>query len=83
MSKARQAHNEASSALSSKENELRREEEALSKLFDPAWYGAQGEWRKLDGTCLSKDTGEYTYSVCLFQGATQKSNKDGSSHNLG
>lgn len=43
-------------------NDVRREkekaEEELSRLFDPTWYGPQGEWKKLAGTCLEKDTGE-------------------------
>lgn len=81
--KARQAHNEAKNAFSSTERELQKEEEARDKLFDPKWYGKEGEWRKLDNTCLSKDTGEYTYSVCLFGSATQKSNRDGVANNLG
>ncbi|KAG9047908.1 hypothetical protein FS837_001237 [Tulasnella sp. UAMH 9824] len=82
-SSARQANNDAKNALSSAESRLRNEEGELSKLFDPRWYGSDGAWKKLENTCLSKDTGEYTYSVCLFKGATQKSNKDGSSNNLG
>ncbi|KAG8985108.1 hypothetical protein FRB90_004932 [Tulasnella sp. 427] len=82
-SSARQANRDAKNALSSTENKLRDEESELSKLFDPKWYGSDGAWKKLENTCLSKDTGEYTYSVCLFKGATQKSNKDGSSNNLG
>lgn len=82
-SSARQANNDAKNALSSAESKLRNEEGELSKLFDPKWYGSDGAWKKLENTCLSKDTGEYTYSVCLFKGATQKSNKDGSSNNLG
>ena len=65
------------------ESDLKRAEEDLEKLFDPKWYGKEGEWRKLKDTCLSKDTGEYTYSVCLFGGATQKSNRDGASNSLG
>ncbi|KAG8903804.1 hypothetical protein FRB99_002730 [Tulasnella sp. 403] len=82
-SRAREAHTQATSALSTKERELENEEEALSKLFDPKWYGKEGEWRRLHGTCLKKDGGEYTYEVCLFGQATQTSNKDRSSNNLG
>ncbi|KAG9030475.1 hypothetical protein FRB95_003925 [Tulasnella sp. JGI-2019a] len=82
-SAAREAHTQANSALSASERQLKTDEEARDKLFSPTWYGKDGEWRKLDGTCLSKDTGEYTYSVCLFGSATQKSNRDGAQNNLG
>ena len=66
---------------------LRKEKESaqkdLARLFDPEWFGAEGEWKKLDGQCFSKDTGEYTYEVCMFGEARQKPNKGGSSHSLG
>jgi hypothetical protein len=28
-------------------------------------FGKNGEWKKLEGTCLEKDTGEYVSSSCL------------------
>jgi protein kinase C substrate 80K-H len=37
---------------------LSDEKQASGKLTDPKWFGADGAWRKLDGNCLSKDTGE-------------------------
>ncbi|CAE6425304.1 unnamed protein product [Rhizoctonia solani] len=80
---ARNAHNSAANALRNSERELKENEEALTKLEDGGHFGKDGEWKKLDGTCLEKDTGEYTYSVCLFGSATQKSNRDHSSNNLG
>ncbi|KAL1924034.1 uncharacterized protein VTP21DRAFT_7069 [Calcarisporiella thermophila] len=46
-------------------------------------YGPEEEWAKLNGECLSFDSGEYTYSVCLFGSATQKSNRDYASTHLG
>jgi len=46
-------------------------------------YGREGEWKKLEGTCLEKDTGEYTYEVCLFDEARQKPNKGGTTFSLG
>ncbi|KAG1753222.1 glucosidase II beta subunit-like-domain-containing protein [Suillus lakei] len=52
-------------------------------LFDPDGFGSEGEWKKLDGMCLSKDTGEYTYEVCLFDEARQIPNSGGSSFSLG
>ncbi|KAH7344548.1 glucosidase II beta subunit-like-domain-containing protein [Rhizoctonia solani] len=80
---ARNAHNSAANALRNSERELKENEEALTKLESGGHFGKDGEWKKLDGTCLEKDTGEYTYSVCLFGSATQKSNRDHSSNNLG
>ncbi|CAE6532092.1 unnamed protein product [Rhizoctonia solani] len=80
---ARNAHNSAANALRNSERELKDSEEALTKLESGGHFGKEGEWKKLDGTCLEKDTGEYTYSVCLFGSATQKSNRDNASHNLG
>ncbi|KAG8955039.1 hypothetical protein FRC03_011300 [Tulasnella sp. 419] len=82
-SRARTAHNTAESALIETETKLNEDQKALDKLFAVEWYGKDGEWKKLDGTCLSKDTGEYTYSVCLFGSASQKSNKNGANMNLG
>ncbi|KAG9127283.1 hypothetical protein FRC07_015041 [Ceratobasidium sp. 392] len=81
--KARNAHNDASNKLRTAERELKENNEALEKLENGGHFGRDGEWKKLDGTCLEKDTGEYTYSICLFGAATQKSNRDHSSHNLG
>ncbi|CAE6424202.1 unnamed protein product [Rhizoctonia solani] len=81
--KARNAHNSAADALRKSERELKDSEDALAKLETGGHFGKDGEWKKLDGVCLEKDTGEYTYSVCLFGSATQKSNKDHGSHSLG
>ena len=33
-------------------------EKELSRLFDPEWYGPEGEWKKLSGTCIEKEAGE-------------------------
>ncbi|CAG8432966.1 11027_t:CDS:10 [Diversispora eburnea] len=46
-------------------------------------HGKQDEFAKLDGECFEYDSGEYTYSICMFGAATQKSNKDHSSTHLG
>ncbi|KAI9572397.1 glucosidase II beta subunit-like-domain-containing protein [Boletus coccyginus] len=82
--------NQARQALSDAEHSLKltREEEQtarddLSNLFDLDGFGPEGEWKKLDGVCLEKDTGDYTYEVCLFDEARQKPNKGGSTFSLG
>lgn len=77
-------------------NEIRKNTESLDKMN--SGYGPDAEWKKLDGTCIDKVHGEwvfhlfidksiadfsYTYELCFFGRATQKSNKDSSSNFLG
>lgn len=61
--------NRAQQALSDAEHSLKltREEGQnargdLSDLFDLTGFGPEGEWKKLDGLCLEKDTGEFVDS---------------------
>ncbi|THH10557.1 hypothetical protein EW146_g8342 [Bondarzewia mesenterica] len=82
-SRTREAYNDAEHSLSLTRKELEKAQGDLAKLFDPTWFGAEGEWKKLDGLCISKDTGDYTYEVCLFDEARQKPNKGGSTFSLG
>ncbi|KAH9843751.1 glucosidase II beta subunit-like-domain-containing protein [Rhodofomes roseus] len=82
-SAARKAYQDAENTLKSVKKDLDKAQNELERLFDPEWYGPEGEWKKLDGTCLTKDTGEYTYEVCLFGEAKQKPNKGGSFQSLG
>jgi protein kinase C substrate 80K-H len=55
---ARDRHNTALNQLRNTERKLADEEEAINKIFNPNWFGGDGAWKKLDGLCLSKDTGE-------------------------
>ena len=48
------AERELESLISDKE---KVEGEAL-EIFNVHGFGAEGEWKKLDGTCLEKDAGE-------------------------
>ncbi|KAH9938712.1 endoplasmic reticulum protein [Fomitopsis serialis] len=57
--------------------------DAENTLISPEWYGLEGEWKKLDGMCLTKDTGEWVPRFCLFGEAKQKPNKGGSFQSLG
>ncbi|KAL0575900.1 hypothetical protein V5O48_006073 [Marasmius crinis-equi] len=82
-SRARQALTDAENALKKAENAKKDAEEDLEDLFSVEGFGSEGEWKKLDGLCLEKDTGEYTYEVCLFGEAKQKPNKGGSNFSLG
>lgn len=55
----KQAHQQAETALRDTENSLDNERRALEKLSDEQYgFGPQGEWKKLDQTCISNDTGE-------------------------
>lgn len=82
-SRAQQALKDAEQSLGRMKQDKQKAQEELGRLFDPEWYGPEGEWKKLHGTCIEKDTGDYTYEVCFFEDAKQKPNKGGSSHSLG
>ncbi|KAG2345043.1 hypothetical protein BDR05DRAFT_931060 [Suillus weaverae] len=81
--RARVTLSDAEHSLKLTQDEQRTANEDLLDLFDPDGFGPEGEWKKLDGMCLSKDTGEYTYEVCLFDEARQIPNSGGSSFSLG
>ncbi|KAH7931410.1 hypothetical protein BV22DRAFT_1077425 [Leucogyrophana mollusca] len=81
--RARQALSDAEHSLKLARDEQKEAKENLDDLFDPEGFGPEGEWKKLDGLCLEKDTGDYTYEVCLFDEAYQKPNKGGSNFSLG
>ena len=62
--------NSARKALSDAEHSLRLARDEAQEaaqdsldLFDPEGFGVEGEWKKLDGLCISKDTGEYVLRV--------------------
>ena len=48
------AERELESLISDKE---KADSDALD-IFNVDGFGAEGEWKKLDGTCLTKDAGE-------------------------
>lgn len=56
--KAREKLNDAERNLGHAQEQLEKSREELANLFDPAGYGAEGEWKKLQNTCLTKDSGE-------------------------
>lgn len=47
------------------------------------YYGTDDIFRALKGTCVSKDSGEYTYELCWLDKTTQKSKKGGGNTGLG
>lgn len=77
VSKARSVYQSAEQALSNAGKKLESERALLEKDWGPDWA-----WKKLDGECIEKDTGEYVYELCWFKSAKQKS-KGGSSTNMG
>ncbi|KZO92144.1 hypothetical protein CALVIDRAFT_313397 [Calocera viscosa TUFC12733] len=79
--RARTAYSDAQRAAEDAENKLAADEDLLTKLA--GFYGPDGEWLKLKDTCIEKNTGEYTYSICFFGLATQRSNNGGGTHSLG
>jgi protein kinase C substrate 80K-H len=56
--KARERLNDAERTLNAAEEQLEKSRKELADLFDPAGYGPEGEWKKLQNTCLTKDSGE-------------------------
>ncbi|KAL7409765.1 glucosidase II beta subunit-like-domain-containing protein [Mrakia frigida] len=80
-SAARQSLNSATISLSDTQASLTSTQASLSDLATK--FGPKGEWKKLDGTCIEKNLGEYTYELCFFGAATQKGNKGGGNNSLG
>jgi len=82
VSQVRESLSDAETALREAEDKLKNAQRDLEDLFKPERFGQDGEWKKLEGACLEKDTGEYTYEVCLFGEARQRSTS-GSVQSLG
>ena len=59
----RQSLSNAETALREAEDKLKNAQRDLGDLFKPDRFGKDGEWKKLDGLCLEKDTGEYVLSA--------------------
>jgi len=70
VSEARSSHTNIESSLQSKNGELTEQREDLSKD-----YGPNDIFRALKDTCISTDSGEYTYELCFLKSTTQKSKK--------
>ena len=75
---ARNAVNIANSELSNAKRDLTTHESDLEKD-----YGPDSIFRALQGTCISKDAGEYTYELCFLQQTKQKPKKGGGDTNMG
>ena len=65
--------NNVQDRISSYEKEVSKLER---KQYDPARYGIDGEFQALDGQCIKKNTGDYTYEFCFLGVTRQISNRD-------
>ncbi|WFD35218.1 hypothetical protein MCUN1_002068 [Malassezia cuniculi] len=70
---ARLEHDSAQDEINRIEADIQRLER---KQYDPARYGIDGEFQPLDGECISKDMGDYTYEFCFLGNTKQISNRD-------
>jgi protein kinase C substrate 80K-H len=82
-SRARQAFYDAERELNDLNSEKEQKERDLNKIFTVDGFGNQGEWKKLDGTCLEIESGDYVYEVCLFKEVKQKPLRGGQEFSLG
>ena len=57
-SRTRQAFLDAERQLNDMKTEREQKERDLNKIFTVDGFGNQGEWKKLDGTCLETESGE-------------------------
>jgi protein kinase C substrate 80K-H len=57
-SRAQQAFNDAENALKRLQDEQEKSKNDLKEIFNIHGFGAEGEWKKLDGQCLEKEQGE-------------------------
>ncbi|RPA73904.1 hypothetical protein BJ508DRAFT_418848 [Ascobolus immersus RN42] len=71
LSTAESVHNAAKKRLSDLETDI------------ATTYGPNDVFRSLKNKCVSKDEAGYTYTLCFWGSATQKSIRDGSSVSLG
>ena len=78
LQKARDAHSKAVA----ESNRLRSDVDQITKKVS-ADYGPEDVFLAIKGDCISLNTGEYTYEMCIMEKVTQKSNKDNTNTNLG
>lgn len=76
---------EARNALSTEESSLSRIRSELEdrKLDLHKDYGSDSVFRSLKGSCISKDSGEYTYELCWMEKTKQIPKKGGSTTTMG
>lgn len=70
---ARHEHSKAKDVRADLEDSVKRLER---QRCDPARYGLDSEFKALEGQCISKNTGDYTYEFCFLGNTKQISNRD-------
>ena len=75
------ARSELKSAQDAHEANVRQLNEHTEDLAKD--YGADSVFRAIKGTCVERDSGEYTYELCWLEQTQQKSKKGGSHTNMG
>lgn len=78
MTDARQALEGAKKDMENHDKSHKEATEDLEKDFGP-----DDVFRALKGTCVSKDSGEYTYELCFLDKTHQKPKKGGGATNMG
>lgn len=56
--RARKVFQDAENELNRLKAEREQKEADILDIFDVAVFGREGEWKKLDGKCLEKESGE-------------------------
>lgn len=75
---ARNALKAEEDSLENIRNQLRQHQEDLARN-----YGPDDVFRALQGRCISKDSGEYTYELCWLELTKQKSRRGGAETGMG
>ncbi|KAI5286692.1 hypothetical protein KEM54_006587 [Ascosphaera aggregata] len=76
--KAQNAVHDAESRVLDKERERDDHKQQLEKN-----YGKDHVFQSMEGSCIARDSGEYTYELCWMTHTMQKSKKGGSNSNMG
>ncbi|KAL1956481.1 hypothetical protein VTO42DRAFT_7279 [Malbranchea cinnamomea] len=75
---ARQRLSAAESSLKQTQSKLKKQKSDLEGDF-----GKDSVFRSMKGSCISKESGEYTYELCWMEKAKQKPKKGAGSTNMG
>ncbi|KAK3686500.1 hypothetical protein LTR37_019747 [Vermiconidia calcicola] len=78
VTEARKRLKTAEKELDGHHKDLKKHNEDLADDFGP-----DDVFRALKGTCVSTDSGEYTYELCFLERTTQKPKKGGGHTNMG
>jgi protein kinase C substrate 80K-H len=75
---ARDTYTSIAADVANRQNELSDKQADLTKD-----YGPDNVFRAIKDTCISQDSGEYTYELCWLSKTTQISKKGGGHTNMG